>query len=126
MIHPLLRLVVTQPHLLADHAEAYAGLLGEEVSQTVAGIKQRVLLSAIALGLLALAAVFVGVALMLWAVVPQADMQAPWALLAVPGAPALGGIVCLLIGRTKPGDNFAGLRKQLAADMGLLREVSAL
>ncbi len=125
MIHPLLRLVATQPHLLADHAEAYAGLVGEEVTQTVVGIKRRVLLSAVALGLLAIAAVLVGVALMLWAVVPPADMQAPWALLAAPGAPAVGGIICLLIGRSQPGDTFAGLRQQLAADMVLLREVSA-
>ena len=26
MIHPLLRLIATQPHLLVDHAEAYAEL----------------------------------------------------------------------------------------------------
>jgi hypothetical protein len=124
MIHPLLRLVATQPHLLADHAEAYAGLVGEEVSQTVAGIKRRVLLSAVALGLLAIAAVLVGVALMLWAVIPRAEMQAPWALLAAPGAPALGGIICLLVGRSQPGDAFAALRQQMAADMVLLREVT--
>ena len=124
MIHPLLRLVATQPHLLADHAEAYAGLVGEELTQTVDGIKRRVLLNAVALGLLAIAAVLAGVALMLWAVVPRADMQAPWALLAAPGAPALGGIICLLIGRAEPGDTFSGLRQQLAADMGLFREVS--
>jgi len=30
MIHPLLKLVATQPQLLADHAEAYAELVGEE------------------------------------------------------------------------------------------------
>ncbi len=125
MIHPLLRLVATQPHLLADHAEAYAGLVGEEVTQTVAGIKRRVLLSAVALGLLVIAAVLVGVALMLWAVIPRADMQAPWALLAAPGVPALGGMICLLIGRSEPGDSFSGLRQQMAADMMLLREVSA-
>ena len=33
MIHPLLRLTTTEPHLLGDHVEAYADLVGEEVEQ---------------------------------------------------------------------------------------------
>ena len=33
MIHPLLRLAATEPHLLGDHVEAYAALVGEEVKQ---------------------------------------------------------------------------------------------
>ena len=49
MIHPLLRLAATQPQLLADHAEAYAGLVGEELGRSVAAGKQRLLLSAVAL-----------------------------------------------------------------------------
>ena len=33
MIHPLLRLAATEPHLLGDHVEAYAALVGEEVAK---------------------------------------------------------------------------------------------
>jgi hypothetical protein len=125
MIHPLLRLVATQPQLLADHAEAYAGLVGEEIGRSVNGLKQRVLLVSIALGLIAVASVLAGVALMLWAVIPPASIQAPWALVAAPGTPALVGVICLLIGRSKPSDTFAELKQQVAADLVMLREVSA-
>jgi len=124
MIHPLLRLVATQPQLLADHAEAYAGLVGDEIGRSVNGIKQRVLLVSVALGLIAVAAVLGGVALMLWAVIPAPSMRAPWALLAAPGVPALIGVVCLLIGRRPPADTFSELRQQVAADLVMLREVS--
>lgn len=125
MIHPLLRLVATQPHLLADHAEAYAGLVGLEIGRTAAGLKQKVILSAGALCLISLAVVFAGVALMLWAALPDEGMRASWALIAVPAVPAVAGIACLLIGQQKPADSFAELRSQVAADLALLREVSA-
>jgi hypothetical protein len=125
MIHPLLRLVATQPQLLADHAEAYAGLVSDEIGRTVAGVKQRVLLTAVALGLIAVAVVLGGVALMLWAVIPPASIQAPWALLAAPGVPFIVGVVCLFIGRSPPAERFAELKQQVAADLVMLREVSA-
>jgi len=34
MIHPLLRLIATEPQLLGDHVEAYADLVGDEVRKT--------------------------------------------------------------------------------------------
>lgn len=125
MIHPLLRLVATKPQLLAAHAEAYAGLVSEEIGRSVSGLKQRVLLASIALGLVAVAAVLAGVALMLWAVIPPASIQAPWALVAAPGLPAIVGGVCLLIGRSPPSDTFAELRQQVAADLVMLRGAGA-
>jgi len=42
MIHPLLRLIATQPQLLADHAEAYAGLVSDDIGKTAAVWKWRV------------------------------------------------------------------------------------
>ena len=42
MIHPLLRLAATQPHLLGDHVEAYAALVGEEVSKVSTSLMMRV------------------------------------------------------------------------------------
>ena len=124
-IHPLLRLIATQPQLLADHAEAYAGLVGEELDQTAAVWKRRVLLDAMALSLAAVSAVLGGVALMLWAVVPAANIQAPWALIAAPAVPAVLALWCGFEGRRKRADSFVGLRQQVAADLVLLREVSA-
>lgn len=126
MIHPLLRLVATQPQLLADHAAAYAGLVGEEIGRSINGVKQRVMLVSIALGLIAVAAVLGGVAVMLWAVIPTASMHAPWALIAAPGVPAVVGVVCLAVGRSPPADTFAELKQQVAADLVMLREVSSV
>ena len=42
MIHPLLRLAATQPHLLGDHVEAYAALVGEEVGKVSTSLLMRV------------------------------------------------------------------------------------
>ena len=125
MIHPLLRLVATQPQLLADHAEAYAGLVGAEIGRSATSFKQRMLLNAVALCLVGVATVLTGVALMLWAVIPTANMQAPWALVAAPALPAVVAIICVVIGQRKPADTFAELKEQIAADLVMLREVSA-
>jgi hypothetical protein len=125
MIHPLLRLVATQPQLLADHAEAYAGLVGEEIGKTASAWKLRALLGALALVLLCVALVLAGVALMFWAVTPDAKILAPWALIAAPGIPALIGVVCLFISGRPPEPGFVDLKQQLAADLAMIREVSA-
>jgi uncharacterized membrane protein YqjE len=125
MIHPLLKLVATQPQLLADHAEAYAGLVGEEIGKTASAWKTRALMGAIALVLLCVALVLAGVALMLWAVTPDARILAPWAFFAAPGIPALVGVACLIASRRAPEPGFSDLKQQLAADLAMLREVNA-
>ena len=125
MIHPLLKLVATQPQLLADHAEAYAELVGEEFGKTATAMKTRALLGAIALVLLCVALVLAGVAVMFWAVTPDSRILAPWALFAAPGVPALIGIVCLVASRRPAEPVFVDLKQQLAADMAMLREVNA-
>ena len=125
MIHPLLRLVATQPQLLADHAEAYAGLVADELGKTGAVLKQRVLLAVVALSLAAVAVVLGGVALMLWAVLPATAIQAPWALFAAPALPALVALACGLAARQERPSAFADLKQQVAADLVMLREVSA-
>ncbi len=125
MIHPLLRLIATQPQLLADHAESYAGLVGEELGKTTTVWKRRVLLSAAALCLFGVAAVLGGVALMLWAVMPAANLHAPWALVAAPAVPALAALWCAFEGQRSESDAFADLKQQIATDLTMLREVSA-
>lgn len=125
MIHPLLRLMATQPQLLAEHAESYAELVGEELGKTTTVWKKRVLLNASALGLAGVAAVLGGVALMLWAVVPAVNIHAPWALAAAPAVPALVALWCFFEGRRDPGEGFKDLKQQIAADIVMLREVSA-
>lgn len=125
MIHPLLRLIATQPQLLADHAESYADLVGEELGKTTAVWKRRVLLNATALCLVGVAAVLGGVALMLWASLPVLSMHAPWALVAAPALPAVAALWCSYEGRRETDEVFKDLKQQIATDLVMLREVSA-
>lgn len=126
MLHPLLHLVTAQPQLLAEHAEAYADLFGEELGAASALWKRKALLGAVALSGVAVAAVLAGVALMLWAVIPPADIQAPWALIAAPLLPLLLAVGCLIAARAQVGQTpFGAMRLQVKADVAMLREVSA-
>jgi hypothetical protein len=126
MLHPLLHLVATQPQLLAEHAEAYAEMVAAQVGAVSARWKRRAVLNAVALCSLGVAAVLGGVALMLWAVIPPADIHAPWALLAGPLLPALAAVACLVAARSgEQGSGFGALREQLHADIVMLREAGA-
>lgn len=126
MMHPLLHLIATQPQLLADHAEAYAELVAAEIGNVSAAWKRRAMLNAVALCCLVVAAVLAGVALMLWAVIPAAPMQALWVLIAVPLTPIAVAVGCLLAARPQDdGNPFDNVRRQVKADMAMLREVNA-
>lgn len=125
-MHPLLHLIATRPQMLADHAEAYAELVTSEIGAVSASLKRRAVLGAVALCCLGVAAVLAGVAVMLWAVIPQSSMHAPWALLVAPLVPLGIALICLLMARPA-GDvgPFDNVRQQLQADMVMFREVSA-
>ena len=126
MIHPLLRLIATEPHLLGDHVEAYADLVGDEVKKTSTAWGLRIGLYLAALCLFGVGLVFTGVALMLWGALPTLGDQAPWLLVAVPVVTFAAMIACILFARSRPIENaFDNVKKQLNADMAMLREVSA-
>jgi cytochrome bd-type quinol oxidase subunit 2 len=126
MIHPLLRLAATEPHLLGDHVEAYAALVGEEVHKASTSWAMRIGLYAGALLLALLGLILVGVALLLCASLPSSDYPAPWAMVIVPLVPLAGACACYMVARSKPIENaFDTVKKQLNADMAMLREVSA-
>ncbi len=122
-MHPLLHLVASQPQLLADHAAAYAELVAAEAVTVSAHWQRRLLLGAVAVFCLLVGAILAGVALMLWAVLPTAQILAPWALLVAPLLPLALAIVCLLAARAPGvGIAFENLRRQMKADMAMLRE----
>jgi hypothetical protein len=123
-IHPLLLLIATKPELLADHFEAYAELVGEETGKAVSVWKRRLVLNVVALCLVAVCAVLGGVAIMLWAMIPAPNLRAPWILIAVPAVPAAVALLCLFVGRNEGPSVFADVKRQLAADLAMLREVS--
>lgn len=125
MIHPLLNLLSTRPQLLADHAEAYAALFSAELGHATAGWKRRAQFGALALCCLGVSVVLAGVALMLWAVNPPAQIHAAWALFAAPLLPAGAALAFLWLARTdaKAGA-FDQTRRQIKADFVMLREAS--
>lgn len=126
-MHPLIHLAVTRPNLLAGHAEAYAELAVTEFEGACADWKRRGLLGVgVAVGLL-VALTLAGVALMLWAVMPPGPPQLAWVLLAVPAAPLLLALGCLLALRSRGnGPAFDNLRQQVRADIAMLRETGVL
>ena len=126
MLHPLLHLIATKPQLLGEHAGAYAELVGDEVDKAAKSWTSRLGFYAVAFFLLTVGTVFAGVALMLLALMPMANMNLPWLLILVPCAPLLAGSLCLLRARAEPKyAAFDALKQQVSADLAMLREVSA-
>lgn len=125
MIHPLLRLAVSQPHLLGDHVEAYASLVGEEVSKFSTSWMMRIALYMVCLCMVGVGLVLVGVALLICAAIPSSEYPAPWAMFVVPLTPFVIAAGCVIAARlTLVGRPFDEVRKQMHADMAMLREVS--
>lgn len=127
MFHPLIHLIASRPHLLADHASAYADLVGAEIGRVGGDVKRRAMFGAIALVGAIVGVVLAGTALMLWAVLPASQMTAPWALLVVPAPALLIAVGCGLAARASlnGGAAFDAVRKQMHADMVMLRESGA-
>jgi uncharacterized membrane protein YqjE len=127
MAHALLHLIATRPQLLVDHAQAYAELANADLDVVTSAWKRQILLAAMALCSAAVATVLAGVALMLWAVIPAARIEAPWALVAAPLLPALVALWCVLTSRAS-GERqaFGNLKEQVQADLLMLRRVGVV
>lgn len=127
MIHPLFRLLVSEPQLIADHVEAYSELVAEEVGAVTVQWKRRAMLHAVSLACLFVTVVLAGVAVMLWAVVPLERMNSPWALLIAPCIPLVLGLWARSSAKAPVGGEhgFSAIREQLSADAAMLRSVTA-
>lgn len=121
---PLLGLLARHPAWLAEHAAAYAVLIGEEARQ---GLQQQ--LSRAAWWLLAvcsaLAAVLLGgVALMLWQLLgsgaPPRALPVLWTVALLPWATGL--LSAWRLWRHVPTPLLAETRRQLQADLGLWQD----
>lgn len=125
-IHPLLKLVMTKPHLLGSHVEAYAALVGDEAKKISTSLAMRVGLYAGAGVLALIGLILVGVALLLRASISSVDYPAGWALFVVPLAPFVIAAVMVVVARSKPIEKaFDIVKQQVKADMDLLKEVSS-
>ncbi len=124
-MHPLLKLLANQPHLLAEHAQAYAELVVAELPRVSSAWKRQLLLKALALLGLLVALVLAGIALMLWAALPMPSMPLPWLLMAVPLLPVTGAIGCLVAARGGVERKLlADLQQQVHADLAMWREAA--
>jgi hypothetical protein len=126
ILHPLLRLTATQPHLLADHAEAYAELVGAQAASALLAWKRRAVFASASLGLALISVLLAGVAVMLWAVTPLDQIHQPIALFAAPILPAAVSIAFWLFARSqKVSGMFDEIRDQMRSDLAMLREAGA-
>lgn len=125
MFHPFIRLLATRPHLLAEHMGGYAHLLRVQAQDALVLARVRaVLVAGMGAGAI-IGTALAGVAVMFLAVIPIADMPAPWLLAAAPAVPLVGAAVCWrLLKQQPPMMSTDALRAQLAADAALLREAS--
>lgn len=126
MIHPIVRLIATEPQLLAEHVGAYASLINNAAHHVQRGWTMRILLSALALCCVGISAVLTGVALMLWAITPGLSTEAQWALGIAPALPAVIALIAGLVARRPAAERaFASIREQVAADLRMLSDVRA-
>lgn len=126
MIHPVFRLLVSEPQLLAEHVEAYSELVAAEVGAVTTQWKRRALLHGLSAGLGLMGLLFAGVAIMLWAAVPIDSMNHPWALFAVPAIPLVMAVWAHFAARAPVAEHGTQtLREQFAADAAMLRSVGA-
>jgi hypothetical protein len=126
-MNPLLRLIATQPKLIAKHIESYARMFGDEISSSTAAIKRRVFVGGAALLFLVLSFIFAGVGLMLWAGLPQVRSETSWVLIAVPGFPlGLSLLFFVLLKSDSRPVAMNKLKAQVKADVAMLHETGAL
>lgn len=126
MLYPMLRLLGTQPELLAEHAAAYAELVAQEMDQVSAGWTRRALLNVTAICLMGVTIALAGLAVMLSTVVPHGHIARPWVLMITPMPPLILAMWCMWGARRKPDFTaFESVRQQMTADMAMLREMSA-
>ena len=120
-VRTLLRLLAARPAWLLEHAQAYAGLALEQAALSSAAWQRRTTLQLLALASGLLGAGLAGVAVMLWAMIPQATGERLWLLVAVPLLPLATGLALALAARgiTQP-QGLQTLKQHWQADIDVL------
>jgi uncharacterized membrane protein YqjE len=123
MWHALLHLAAKRPALLAAHAAAYVDLVGAQGALVSSSWLRRLCLDIAAFVALLAAIVLAGVALLLWAALP--DLRWPAGLVVVPLLPLGAAVACAWISR-RPGApaTFEPVLQQLKADLQVLQAVA--
>ena len=126
VIHPAIRVLASQPDLLAEHIAGYGQLVAAQAAEAAFRLRRRAWLVAAQVIFAGVGTGLGGMALLLVAALPLEAMPAPWLLVIVPLAPFGAFAGCWWAARqAPPGLGFEPLREQLAADVALLREAGA-
>jgi hypothetical protein len=122
-VHPLLRLVATEPQVLTEHAAAYAALIHEEASRVSAQWLRKSGLYLVAGVLGMIAAILGGVAALLYVGLPGVAANGGWQFWAIPALPLVVALVFVGVARALPVEEaFATVKEQMDADRAMLRE----
>lgn len=127
LMHPLFQTLLDEPELLADHAGAYAQLVGAEANLIRRRLVKRWVLLALAASLMLVAMVLAGVAVLIWhAALPTVTSHDGPVFWAVPAAPAVLGLLAWGAScRFKTQVEFPLTRQQLAMDRQLFHRKAA-
>lgn len=126
VIHPLLNKIAAQPGVFVEHAGAYAWLAAVEARELGRAWQRRALWLALALLFTLVALTLTGMALLLAAALPTAEMPAPFVLIWLPLCAWAAAIGCAGLARHAATTGaFAHLRSQWSADLDLLRQWQA-
>jgi hypothetical protein len=117
----LFRVVVKQPELLLDHAQAYAELFESELSSLAAVYGRSARLNTAMLSCLIIGSTLLGVAILLAAAVPQLGVYAACTLGIVPILPFVVAYGCHRLLQDPVAAPFEVLRHQIHADIRVLR-----
>ena len=126
IIHPLFKLMMRDPHLIGEHMQAYAALVGDEAKKVSVSIAVRIGLYAGAGVLAAIGLLLIGVALLIRASISPVNYPAGWALVFIPLTPFIAAALMVLVARSKPIEKaFDVVKRQVKTDMDILKEVSS-
>lgn len=118
-----LKILLLPPELLRSHAQGYADLASEELTQHACQLKKRLLLRVFGTASMLLGVSLGGVAVLLWSALPQINPQRSWVLLALPLSLCLLGLALVWsAGRLKAPPLFSKLHHQLQLDMLTLQQ----
>lgn len=127
--HPLLRLLLAHPELLAEHAAAYAALAAEDGQLLWQHWRRQARWRLLAAAAALLGLSFAGQGLMLAVLLGPLDAGALSVLLLTPVLPLALALVCHQVAASPSASAstqraFTALQQQLAADLALLREAA--
>ena len=120
MLPPLLRIMINEPRLLSEHAEAYSHLVVKEAHLWEAAFKRRLMLKLVTGSSLFFTLVFAGIALMIWG----ATDHTHWTLIVVPLVPLVVFIALLIMlaNDDKLVKPFEATKKQFCNDISMFKE----